>query len=477
MKNKKYELEGGEMFQDTQGQMTEFKGPSHSQGGIDVNLPAGTVYSKRLKRDGKTMVERKKAREKRIEAAFKNLEKNPMSQIARNTMTRVAEVSMMEEMDDVNFMESKRRESSEKMAYGGKTGKGEKMATGGSTNPDPSLALFKAWAVENGIDLGPDANSTAWTPALKSLRQDNIGPYLDWEVKRMDDRYVQPIESGMPRGLNRGAKPDPNSPSPRIPLPIDKYRPAPRPDQTVPMLETPLPESVATVRNGPLDPQPIGLPIDDLIGADIEGSVDGKGLPLSYTPDTGEDAGGGSGGASPMPGSIAGSLASLFTTLANRAGDTGNPNFYEDYGKRALAENSREAQMYDYTRDLGLDSIASEALGGYNRNRGNSRSLSTMSARDAGVSTAAMKARQGVLDSYSRNLGGVSRQRAGLLRDRDDKVMSGARAADIANQQDRDAFYTNLSANLTNLGNGGQAVQSAQSGENAAILQMLQGLI
>ena len=36
------EVEGKEVAETPQGQVINFKGPSHEQGGIDVNLPAGT---------------------------------------------------------------------------------------------------------------------------------------------------------------------------------------------------------------------------------------------------------------------------------------------------------------------------------------------------------------------------------------------------------------------------------------------------
>ena len=61
------EVEGQEVGETPSGQMIDFKGPSHEQGGIDVKLPKGTeIFSKRIKVGGKTMAERKKEREKRV---------------------------------------------------------------------------------------------------------------------------------------------------------------------------------------------------------------------------------------------------------------------------------------------------------------------------------------------------------------------------------------------------------------------------
>ena len=49
---------------------------------------------------------------------------------------------------------------------------------------------------------------------------------------------------------------------------------------------------------------------------------------------------------------------------------------------------------------------------------------------------------------------GLMGERAGLFNTRDQMVMSGREQADVANVQDRDAFFTNLTSNLTNLGTG-----------------------
>jgi len=61
------EAEGGEIVEAPGGEPAELKGPKHTQGGIDMNVPEGTkIYSDQLKgADGKTMADRKKSRERR----------------------------------------------------------------------------------------------------------------------------------------------------------------------------------------------------------------------------------------------------------------------------------------------------------------------------------------------------------------------------------------------------------------------------
>ena len=62
------EVEGGEVAETPDGQLIDFKGPSHEKGGIDVNLPPGTdIFSEVIKIDGESLAQRKKKRDKKID--------------------------------------------------------------------------------------------------------------------------------------------------------------------------------------------------------------------------------------------------------------------------------------------------------------------------------------------------------------------------------------------------------------------------
>lgn len=104
------EVEGGEMFETPQGQVGEFKGPSHEQGGIPLELgqdvEEGTkVYSDRLKIGKKTLAERKATRERQIA----NLEKIASNNLADAAVKNAAKRKMMaiqkEEANDLAFQE------------------------------------------------------------------------------------------------------------------------------------------------------------------------------------------------------------------------------------------------------------------------------------------------------------------------------------------------------------------------------------
>jgi hypothetical protein len=100
------EVEGQEMYEMPNGQMGEFEGPSHENGGIPVALPEGTkVYSDRLKVNGKTMAVRKDKREANIAKLEKLLGKSPHDKFLRQSLERQKETAALEEQSDMAMQE------------------------------------------------------------------------------------------------------------------------------------------------------------------------------------------------------------------------------------------------------------------------------------------------------------------------------------------------------------------------------------
>ena len=86
VKGSQVEVEGKEVGELPNGQLLEFKGPSHEQGGIDAILPGGTdIFSKRISIDGVSMADRKKKREKEANRIAKRLDKNSADPVLKNT--------------------------------------------------------------------------------------------------------------------------------------------------------------------------------------------------------------------------------------------------------------------------------------------------------------------------------------------------------------------------------------------------------
>ena len=105
--NKKINAEGGEVIETPGGQPQELQGPSHSQGGINMQVPSGTeIYSDRLVgADGKTMAERKKAREKQISKIEKLLQKNPNDKALKKTLEKIKQNNDFLDKQDLSQMQ------------------------------------------------------------------------------------------------------------------------------------------------------------------------------------------------------------------------------------------------------------------------------------------------------------------------------------------------------------------------------------
>jgi hypothetical protein len=95
------EVEGNEVAETPYGDLFEFMGPAHEQGGIDVDMPEGTtVFSDRIMVDGKTMADRKKARNRKLSKMEKLMEKNPTDPALKKSYERtVANMGNEEESD------------------------------------------------------------------------------------------------------------------------------------------------------------------------------------------------------------------------------------------------------------------------------------------------------------------------------------------------------------------------------------------
>jgi len=136
------EAEGDEIVQTPDGEMTELKGPSHAQGGIDMLVPPGTeIFSARLTgSDGKTMAERKKAREKQANKYQKLFDKNPSDVLLKKSLEKTLANNEKQEAQDMQKMQMAQMayQMGAMMMYGGTVGK-NKYDTGGIVDPFPEL--------------------------------------------------------------------------------------------------------------------------------------------------------------------------------------------------------------------------------------------------------------------------------------------------------------------------------------------------
>jgi hypothetical protein len=119
--------EGKEVIETPQGQVAELQGPSHAEGGIDLEVPQGTeIYSKRLKGpDGKSMADRKKARERQLNKLEKLAEDNPTDKTIKKTLDKTKKDFQVQEQQDMQKMQmmhqmTQMQQAMEHFATGGK---------------------------------------------------------------------------------------------------------------------------------------------------------------------------------------------------------------------------------------------------------------------------------------------------------------------------------------------------------------------
>ena len=113
------EVEGGEMYETPQGEVGEFQGPSHAEGGIPlevVDTPVANpnngdvqketkVYSKDLMLQGKSLAERKAARERQTANLEKIASKPLVDTAVKNATKRRMMAIQKEESADLQFQE------------------------------------------------------------------------------------------------------------------------------------------------------------------------------------------------------------------------------------------------------------------------------------------------------------------------------------------------------------------------------------
>lgn len=144
------EVEGNEMGQLPNGQMLDFQGPSHEQGGIPIDLPAGTkIYSDRVSIDGKTMAQRKASRENKLNKLEKKIAKG--DRVAKNTLDRYMLTAGKEEALDMSIQQMlNEADNNPEFAKGGLIKSGNKTYRNGREvhSIDPVTGEIKGLSID-----------------------------------------------------------------------------------------------------------------------------------------------------------------------------------------------------------------------------------------------------------------------------------------------------------------------------------------
>lgn len=429
------EVEGQEVGETPSGQMIDFKGPSHEQGGIDVKLPKGTeIFSKRIKVGGKTMAERKKEREKRVLSLEKLLEKNGNDKLLKDSLKRTIENN---EKEDLKDQEIQSMISDVKNKISGQSIQPKQKFAGG-TPPGGITPVNQQQLTMDGLNLFD------WDAFIKGFKQtppNSFGPQEDNHFAGIP--YLDPNNNPghvLASNKNAIAQNEANfisGPS------------ASKGDQTSffgpqnPDGSSGDPSQYFKSKSGG-DPSTSQVKKDNLVGgaaSDLSGTV-------RFTP----------GDITGLAGTIYSSFRPMQNTKENRAGDTPNINAYEDYGKEGL-ETIENAKTYiSGQKDRALNQVENARAGLTQKNRNTARGVNSMRSLDLAANVNANAAEGDVFDNFSKQMMQMLSQQAGFENAQDSAVMGGEQARDMADRQDRDQYYSNLAQDISSKGQGIQTM-------------------
>lgn len=459
-RNKKYELggmfgesqaevEGGELIQPPGEQATEMQGPSHEQGGIGLSVPNGTlVYSNTLKGDdGKTMAERKKNRDSKLGKILSALEVDPSNVVTKGTLERYMKTYAVEEQGDLMMQEVARMLDegieSDFFRLGGRVSpqKAKKILKDGKVRGKPltdkQRRFFGAMS-EYKLGTGPYG-----TDPMDRLFAKRTGTVLPEPVQPIvqNSEVIDPLTQLFGSRGRRVSEPG------TLPLPFRSATSGARTsdNQVITPLST-LPKQVTsqTARN----------PLTDMLSTPAP-MVDPTTQVAPQEPKIAKATNKSGGGMDlGQLGGWIGILGNVGTTILNRATDSKNKNYFDRFGMKALDENQRAmgsaATTLDITRDQNL--LATSGQVAANRNR--TRSTGVQSALDAVALSGQRQANNAAQANYANTLAELFGQRAGLQNQADQQQMAGAERAGVADIQDRDTFFTNMSKGVSNTAEG-----------------------
>ena len=101
------EGETGEIVETPNNETLKLSGPTHEQGGIDLDVPEGSkVYSKRVKKLGESMAKRKEDRVKKLKRIESLLEKSPKDKLLLNTLEKIKQNNEKLDQEDLELQEA-----------------------------------------------------------------------------------------------------------------------------------------------------------------------------------------------------------------------------------------------------------------------------------------------------------------------------------------------------------------------------------
>ena len=424
--NPKVEVEGQEVAELPNGQVCEFQGPSHEDGGIKTNLPEGTdIYSKRIKVEGKTMAERKLARERKIESLMKLIEKNPLDKTLRDTLKKIQENNdFLDEKDMLIQNTLHSYNQGIKRAYGG-TLEDEEYEEDEELNDEFSYADYIEDEEEDDDFYYDDEEESEDESYMYEDEEEDYDDEEDEEEYKMGGT-VKKFALGGPIPVFSSKV------NPLIHNIVNSYILG-NDTLTQNIVDTTDRPGVEPTDSGvekPTTPEKEGFSLDKLFGNISLGDAIG------------------------MAGSLKGAYTGKKNTLANRASDNPNINYFKDYGKEGLETLKGAKGIFQSTRDANLEDINRQRTGIIKRNNNSARGVNTQRALNLASDSKITDAKNKVYQDYATKLSSMLLKQSDLENQQDLRVMSGEAQRDLNDRKDKDNFYTQLGIDEQSIATG-----------------------
>jgi len=426
------EVEGKEAIETPDGRVGKVRGPSHGDGGVDLDVPSGTkIFSDRIKIDGKTMAQRKLSRERQMTKLDKLAKANPFDKLLQGTIQRTAEVTEMEDQKDMAI---------------------QKIASANMAAPEPEEVVAE--------DMG---QGFAYGGRVRPRYQfgNVVDPRFAYDTSTLPIRGAAGINPMMfPRDAMSGSPTF--SPVPNTPVSTDYagYMNNWLRDTATP---TPTRLDKLALRQRGVTRMPAAAPKD--FSFDTSRAVKGiprrTGMEMVYTPPAEEPSRPGDltlGDYVGMGSSAFGAISGVMNTRANARGNRPNVNRWQGFGREAIEDNMKAQDIASGLRTSALTDIDTSSQAARNRIRNSAQSVNTVRAMDTITEAGANKARGTATDAFTRQMMGLLGQKSQLENIQDTRVMMGEDKRDLEDKGDRDNYYSNMARNLADISTTGQAM-------------------
>ena len=405
------EAEGGEVIQTPQGDTATLQGPSHEEGGIPmstqgdpnaVNIPPGTqIFSDRVKgTDGKTMAKRKELRDKRKAKLEEMLSKNSNDKLRVNAYTKTLKNLEVEEANDLDIQEK----ASMMADILGLDGVNEFAYGTGKRG----VVKYNNGTGQEGVDSSENSTQTKNETPVSTF------PDADGD--------------GVPDSID-----------------IDSMNPAIESTTEVPLSEDSTISSTPSTTEKPSSATPsINGNADRLskMGDSILEAIPNLSLGDAFT----------------LYGAYKTAVDPLNNVNENRAGDQPNINHFRNFGKDAINKIQDQKQYVEGQKQEALIRTTRTANASKKATRNSARGVNTQRALDLAADLNKNVAESDIYSNFANQMMSIIGAEANMELAQDEAVMSGEEKRDLADRQDRDAYYTQRGIALANRGQGIQQI-------------------